>query len=250
VDKDSKRAILATKFGVEVISLAEDTDVSAKGLSLQVAPGSDLNSLSKQLKAGGIANEMRSDLTPGIRQAIHAVDPNGTSIDIYAETNLASEDTSDAAITPRKLGHVAFHTADIKRVVEFYKSILGFRVSDWRKGYFVFMRCSRDHHSVNFIETGSSAIHHMAFELRDETEIRRACDHIAKKEHKVFWGPIRHVIGHNIAAYHKNPDDLTVELFTDLDVMFDEELGYFEPRAPVASGPAAASEGLGRRHAN
>ena len=46
----------------------------------------------------------------------------------------------------------------------------------------------------------------------------------------MFWGPIRHLIGHNIAIYHKNPDGITVEFFTDIDLMFDEELGYFEPR--------------------
>ena len=58
----------------------------------------------------------------------------------------------------------------------------------------------------------------------------RACDFLGKKNIKLFWGPIRHLIGHNIAIYHKNPDGITVEFFTDLDVMHDEELGYFEPR--------------------
>ncbi len=45
-----------------------------------------------------------------------------------------------------------------------------------------------------------------------------------------MWGPIRHVVGHNIAAYHRNADDIRVELFCELDMMLDETLGYFEPR--------------------
>ena len=36
--------------------------------------------------------------------------------------------------------------------------------------------------------------------------------------------------GHNIAVYHRNPDDQMVEFFTDLDRMYDEESGYFEPK--------------------
>src|SRR5262249_44619081 len=61
-------------------------------------------------------------------------------------------------------------------------------------------------------------------------EINLACDFLARKNIKLFWGPIRHLIGHNIAIYHKNPDGITVEFFTDIDLMYDEELGYFEPR--------------------
>jgi len=41
---------------------------------------------------------------------------------------------------------------------------------------------------------------------------------------------VRHGPGHNIAVYHRNPDDQMTEFFTDLDRMVDEEGGYFEPR--------------------
>ena len=131
---------------------------------------------------------------------------------------------------PRKLGHVAFHAPDVKGTVKFYCDMLGFKVSDWRSDFFAFLRCSRDHHTINLLQADHANIHHIAFELRDEAEINRACDFLARKNVKLFWGPIRHVIGHNIAIYHRNPDGITVEFFTDLDVMHDEELGYFEPR--------------------
>ena len=36
--------------------------------------------------------------------------------------------------------------------------------------------------------------------------------------------------GHNVATYHRNPDDQIVELFCDMDRIGDEELGYYEPR--------------------
>ena len=45
-----------------------------------------------------------------------------------------------------------------------------------------------------------------------------------------MWGPLRHIVGHNIAAYHRNGDDLRVEFYCEMDLMYDEELGYWQPR--------------------
>ena len=45
-----------------------------------------------------------------------------------------------------------------------------------------------------------------------------------------MWGPVRHGPGHNVATYHRNPEEQTIELFIELDLMKDEELGYFDPR--------------------
>ena len=66
--------------------------------------------------------------------------------------------------------------------------------------------------------------------MRDWSDIKRACDMLAQNDIKLTWGPIRHIIGHNIAIYHKNPDGVVIEFFTDMDQMHDEELGFFEPR--------------------
>ena len=46
----------------------------------------------------------------------------------------------------------------------------------------------------------------------------------------IIWGPGRHGPGHNVYTYHRNPDDQIVEMFTELDKMLDESLGYFDPR--------------------
>ncbi|MGD0024762.1 MAG: VOC family protein [Xanthobacteraceae bacterium] len=81
-----------------------------------------------------------------------------------------------------------------------------------------------------FLRDGTTSIHHIAFEVRDWSDIKRACDLLARNDIKLTWGPIRHIIGHNIAVYHNNPDGVVIEFFCDMDQMFDEELGFFEPR--------------------
>jgi hypothetical protein len=73
-------------------------------------------------------------------------------------------------------------------------------------------------------------MHHIAFELKDSAQIFQACDFLGGRNIKLTWGPGRHGPGHNIYTYHRNPDDQIIELFTELDKMLDEELGYFEPR--------------------
>jgi hypothetical protein len=108
--------------------------------------------------------------------------------------------------------------------------VLGFRVSDWRGDYFVFMRCNTDHHTVNFIIDEEPQLHHIAFEVVDWAEIRKACDYLAHNKVQLAWGPGRHIIGHNVAIYHRNPDLVRVEIFTEMDQMKDEDLGYFDPR--------------------
>jgi hypothetical protein len=73
-------------------------------------------------------------------------------------------------------------------------------------------------------------MHHIAFELRDWGHVQVACDILGRSGHPLVWGPGRHGMGHNIYTYHRDPDGQIVELFTELDQINDEELGFFEPR--------------------
>lgn len=228
--REKNRAILATKSGVEAIVLERGGAVEAPRLSFQVAPGSDLCEVASRLKKEGIKSEKRTDITPGIGEAITFKDPKGTTLEVFSDFNFTAEDTTFNGVMPLKFGHIAYQCPDVQGVVKFYCDVLGFRVSDWRGDFFAFLRCSRDHHTVNFLRNADTSIHHIAFEVRDWSDIKRACDLLAKSNIQLTWGPIRHIIGHNIAIYHKNPDGVVIEFFCDIDQIFDEELGFFEPR--------------------
>ena len=227
--RDKNRAVLATKSGLEAIVL-ERGAAEAPRLSFQIAPDSDLGEVASRLKKAGIKSERRRDITPGIHEALAFKDPKGTTLEIFSEFGFAVEDSTFTGVMPLKLGHIAYQCPDVQGMVAFYCDTLGFRVSDWRSDYFAFLRCSRDHHTVNFLRNEKTAIHHIAFEVRDWSDIKRACDLLARNGITLTWGPIRHIIGHNIAIHHKNPDGVTIEFFCDMDQMFDEDLGFFEPR--------------------
>ena len=230
IEQTATRAIFATAQGQEAIVLEQAPESGLSALSFQLAPTVDLTALAKNLSAAGIRAQSASDLTPGIRRALRIVDPKGTTIDLFSEYTFADRDRRLHGLMPRKLGHVAFVTPELRRLVAFYTDQLGFRVSDWRPETAYFLRCNSDHHAINFFADDASKLHHIAFELRDWSELHRACDFLAQNGRVLEWGPSRHIVGHNIACYHRDPDGSLVELYTELDQMKDEELGYFDPR--------------------
>src|SRR4029079_14943471 len=194
VAREKNRAILATKPGQEAVVLEHGDRPAGIRLAFQVAPGSDLGELTARLSKAGLKSETRSDITPSIAQAIVFADPKGTSVEVFSDYSFAKDDGADTGIMPRKLGHVAFHTPGVPGTVKFYCDMLGFKVSDWRSDFFAFLRCSRDHHTVNFLRDAKTAIHHIAFEVRDWSDIKRASDLLAKNKITLTWGPLRHII--------------------------------------------------------
>lgn len=231
IGRDNGRAFLATKQGQQAVVLEKGDTARCTRLGFQVAPETDLKAVAKDLADEGIRSDLRNSSTPGTGTMLTFEDPKGTTLEIFTEEKRAPMDASLDGISPLKLGHVAFHVQDIHKIVAFYETVLGFRVSDWREDYFVFMRCGPDHHTVNFVEHGDHVkLHHMAFEVKDWGEILRACDFLGRHKMHIIWGPGRHIIGHNIFIYHRNPDRHIIECFTGLDQMQDEALGSFEPR--------------------
>jgi catechol 2,3-dioxygenase-like lactoylglutathione lyase family enzyme len=229
-EKDNKRAVLVTRTGFEAVELHAGERMRLSRLSFQVAPGTDLEDVAKGLERHGLKVEQRSGVTPGIAKAVSFEDPKGTMIDIFAEYEFPPDDGKQATITLLKLGHVAYRVHDVQAIVRFYTDVLGFRWSDWRANNFAFLRCGVDHHTINFVADEEQRLHHIAFEVRDWSEIHKACDFLGKHDIHLVWGPGRHNIGHNVAIYHMNPDRVRVEFYTEMDQLKDEELGYFDPR--------------------
>jgi catechol 2,3-dioxygenase-like lactoylglutathione lyase family enzyme len=230
VEREKDTAYLASTLDHHSVVLKRGAAAQCKRLSFQIAPGTDLAEFERQLSTHGVKSERRSNPSPSIKEFVSFDDPKGTGIDVFADYEAARQEFQPNGIVPQKLGHIAFTTTQIQQLVEFYTNVLGFRVSDWMGDFFVFMRCGPDHHTVNFVQAKGTKMHHIAFELRDWAHVETACDHLSRNDIRLVWGPGRHGIGHNIFTYHRNPDGQITELFTELDQMQDEDLGYFEPR--------------------
>ncbi|CAN0323932.1 unnamed protein product [Phaeothamnion confervicola] len=230
VDRTSQAAYLAGTNDHHSVVIRHGEAPQCTHLSFQVSPLADLGEFERQVKAHGIKVERTRDAEPSIPDMVVFDNPAGTKIQVYTERSASAQKFQDKGVVPTKLGHVAFNVIDVKKVVTFYVDVLGFRVSDWMGDFFAFLRCGPDHHTINLVDSKRIRLNHIAFELRDWAHIQSACDYLSRNGYPQIWGPGRHGIGHNIFAYHRDPDGQVVELFCELDRMNDEDLGWFEPR--------------------
>lgn len=229
--REPNKAYLVTNTGQLSVVLEKGTQSSCARLAFEVSPDMSVTDMAKALSAHGIKSEARSDALPGVTTSLAFTDSKGTEIDLFSQWSfIPTNGPVTTGAVPNKLGHLAWVCNDPKAIADFYVQVLGFRVSDWIGDYFGFLRCGADHHTVNFIRGPQQKMHHMAFELRDPGHLHNACDLLGRNKIEIVWGPVRHGPGHNVATYHRNPDDQMVEFFIELDRMYDEELGYFDPR--------------------
>src|SRR3984893_10567008 len=94
VERDAKRAFLASKQGLEAIALEGGPPNALSRLPLPVAPGSDLAEVARELAKHGIKSERRSCISPGGGEAVVFKDPKDTLIEIFSEYVFAKEDLS------------------------------------------------------------------------------------------------------------------------------------------------------------
>ncbi len=228
--KEKDVAYLTSTIDHHSVVLKKGAEAKCVRVGFQLGPDDDLNAFDKQTQAADVKTSRKKDPEPTISEMVCFEDPKGTVMEVFKRPDYQTQKFPRKGIIPHKLGHVAFHVADVKAVTKFYCDVLGFRVSDWMGEFFSFLRCGVDHHTINLMETGSNRHFHTAFELRDWSHLQTACDHLSLNGYKMLWGPGRHGIGHNLFAYHRSPCGLITELFAELDEMKDESLGYFEPR--------------------
>ncbi|ACM28757.1 glyoxalase [Rhizobium rhizogenes] len=229
MDRDSSAAYLSSSGDRHTVVLRKGAEARCDALGFQLPQGTDLGEYAKQIAGHGIQAQRQSDCQPGIKDSLVFVDSKGTKVETFVEAPIAGIGFQPSGISPNKLGHVAFNAVDVQAAVKFYCEVLGFKVSDWMGDFFAFLRCGPDHHTINLVSGAKNKMHHIAFELRDWTHIRDACDWLATDRIPVIWGPVRHGIGHNISTYHRNADGQIIELFCELDRV-NESLEVYEPR--------------------
>jgi YD repeat-containing protein len=216
--------------GHHALSLHRAEHPGFRHVGLQIAGAGPLDDALAALRAAGVAAQVKSDPVAGIKSCIEITDPDGSTVYLYREAAPSSAPSERRGIGPRKLGHLAMRSGHPQRCETFYVDQLGFKLSDWLGDFFVFLRCNVDHHTMNFITARKPGMFHVAWELDDAGHLTRACDLLGLNKIKLAWGIGRHGPGHNLYAYHYDPDGNIVETFAELDRISNEEQGYFDPR--------------------
>jgi catechol-2,3-dioxygenase len=229
VSRDADRAYLTTGSDHHAVAITKGDPHGRAALGFQVH--GSLDDVQRSLSDAGVAAQRRGDPEEGIADAVVVLEPLTETPVVLYERQAASGVGTSLGLRPTKLGHVAGYVPQLAPVQAFWEQTLGFRWSDIIGDFFVFLRCNADHHAVNLMaSTKRSGLHHAAFEVRDMIHLKDLLDQLARHEIRLEWGPGRHGAGHNVFTYHRDPDGNVIELFTELDVVHDEDAGTWEPR--------------------
>lgn len=230
VDRGSDGSVyLSVGYSHHDIVLRPSNEKSFLHLGYQLNPGTSLSDFAKEVRAFGLPAEIRSDPQPGVPQLVEVEGPAGNVFQFFETLEAPAPGFKTSGIAPLRLGHVAVISPDAGKLIAFYRDFLGFWETDWIGDIANFLTCNYDHHVVNIVNAPLSKVHHIAFQLHETGHHSLAADRLRAAGIQTKWGPSRHTAGHNLAAYHYDPDGTLIELYTDMDV-FIPELGMCQPR--------------------
>jgi catechol 2,3-dioxygenase len=123
---------------------------------------------------------------------------------------------------PTRYGHLNVHLRDPGAMKDLLVELMGFRVSDViGQGQGYFLRCNTEHHGVAIL-SGAGTFHHHAWQAQGVGDLTRLGDRLHDLGRRLLWGPVRHGAGHNIAAYYVEPSGCVVELYCDIEHIYDD----------------------------
>ena len=177
----------------------------------------------RRLWAVGDTIEQREYEEPGHGPGLCCRDPEGNRIELYAAMETVESELPPREVRPVKFGHLTLQVTQIDRTLRFFTDALGFRLSDTVQDALAWLRCDADHHGVALLSATLPKPHHYAYELEDWNAIKKICDHLWQNDVPIIYGPSRHGPGHNLFVYVPDPAGNIIELFSEIDLIHDDE---------------------------
>ena len=213
-ERDKDRAFLATRTGLEAIALERGDKVELTRLSFQVAPDTDFRRFARELSEHGIKSEtaQRHFARRGAGAGVHRPQGHGDRALFRIRVRQGRRQAGRhhaAQARPRRAsrrrraedGEVLHRRARLPGVG------LARRLS------------SRSCAAASIITPSISSTTRSRSSTTSPSRCGtgRSCTAPAtssrRNEIQLVWGPGRHIIGHNVAAYHRNSDNVRVELY-------------------------------------
>ena len=156
-----------------------------------------------------------------VKDLIVFSDPLGNRLEAFHGAEIASDPfmpgraMSGFRTGPLGLGHVVFNVESVEqidRVMPFYRDLLGFRLTDYYSHPFEarFLHVNPRHHSLAFIKTGKTAVHHIMMEVFSFDDMGQGYD-IALGTDQVATTLGRHTSDFITSFYTFTPSGFMVE---------------------------------------
>ena len=208
---DGRKAFLsAADTHHELVYIQDDTD-TADHFGVIAPDLAELEAIRAKVDRAGYRIVSEQPIEDHIEQGFAFVGPEGYTWQVY--TPVRWYDRRAGEFGPDRYGHINIRALDSVAMTKFLIDTFEMRVSD-RIGHDAafFLRCSTEHHAVAVAKSDRTALHHHAW----------LGDRLARRGRRLLWGPLRHGAGHNIAAYYVEPNGTVVELYTDMEHIYDD----------------------------
>lgn len=180
-----------------------------------------LGTIYRRVIARGLTVIGTDPLNASAEDGFVVVGPEGFIFDVYLTT--LPGDFRPSPYAPDRYGHVNLHPKDLAGMLSFFTEIFEFRISDVIGDDFAyFLRCNAEHHGVALMK-GNGWLHHHAWQVQSIADLARVADRLHNGGERLLMGPVRHGAGHNIAAYYVEPAGAVVELYTDMEMIYDDD---------------------------
>ncbi|WP_375401650.1 VOC family protein [uncultured Amnibacterium sp.] len=172
------------------------------------------------------------DSAIGTIEAISVVDPDGLTVRFHSRVWRQGEGAGDSGRRPVKYQHITIGTSDVAPMVRFFTDIVGFRISDQLSdGRFAWLRSDKDHHTLAFVNVGSSGnLDHYSYDLAEWEDFKLWCDRLTEQDVLVQWGPGRHGPGNNLFIFFDDPAGNHIELSAEMEKFYDDRVTYVPRR--------------------
>jgi 2,3-dihydroxybiphenyl 1,2-dioxygenase len=221
---DKSRGALALRMDdrKQRVIVHTDEDEGPSFYGWEVADGAALDALAARLETSqvkvargspALADERR------VKDLIVFFDPLGNRLEVFHGAELATDpfkpgrSISGFRTGPLGMGHAVLTAERIDDVVPFYTQILNFKPSDYilRPFKAYFFHINARHHSLAFIDTGKTGIHHMMFEVCYLDDVGQAYDLALARPEMIGTTLGRHVNDHMTSFYSHSPSEFLVE---------------------------------------
>jgi catechol 2,3-dioxygenase-like lactoylglutathione lyase family enzyme len=223
VDGGGRKAVFAAQSGRREIVYTQSGTDALDHVGLVASSADELAAIREKVRRGGYPVISEHPLEDHIAEGFAFVGPEGFSWHVYLDSAAYSM-VKNGGFGPDRFGHVNIQVTDTLTQRDFLSEVFGFKVSD-RIGHDAafFMRCNNDHHGIAVFKSTRPALHHHAWQTQSIVDLGRLGDRLARRGSRLAWGPVRHGAGDNIAVYYVEPTGAVIELYTDLEMIFDPE---------------------------
>ena len=188
----------------------------------EIANAAAMDALAGRLEDHGVrvyrANRALADQR-GVADLIAFDDPGGNRVEVFHGAALADtpfqpgRPISGFRTGPLGMGHAVMHVADVTPLLQFYRDLLGFGVSDYGLTPYplYFFHVNGRHHSFAMVGSGKAGLHHFMVELTSLDDVGQGYDLAQLDEGRIAYTLGRHTNDHMTSFYSNTPSGFFIE---------------------------------------